>query len=169
MKSKEYTYVSHMTWEIDGRQISFDTSLYSVGLYIVLNSNGRMLEQHAVDPKDMPKLQAEHIAALKADPQVKDLVLGPEITVFENEDGFWETKQPTPRAVYELEAVPFEDGRDVKFNYKVYEADEMLEGIDDLFYARVTSEEELKNAVRSGEDFCGLKVKSYRKVLGDKL
>lgn len=78
---------------------------------------------------------------------------------------FREKKDPlaeaTPRATYELQAVPFADGRDVTFNYQVYEADETIEDIDDNFYARVTSEQELKNAVRNGEEFCGLIVKSY--------
>lgn len=105
MSKKEYKYHSYMTWDYDGQQMSLVTQMYSVGLYIVLNRNGRMLEQHGIDPKDMPDSQARHIESLKADPKVKDIVLGTEMIAFENADGYWESRPVEEKTDVEKETV----------------------------------------------------------------
>lgn len=163
---KKYKYYNHMTWSEDGTMMTLNTQMYSIGLYLVLYQDKRMIEQVGTDPKRFGKEQQKHIEAIRANPNAKDLVLGTEMVAFENADGYWESEEvvdpltkATPRATYELKADPYDDGQ--MSNYQVYEADEIIEDIDDNFYARVTSEQELKDAVRNGEKFCGLIVKSY--------
>ena len=93
-KKKEYPYHVWMSWEHKGSKYVLNTQMYEAcGLYVAVTQDGRPHHQFGADPKRFGKGQAKHVIALQDDPDVSNIELGHEMVAFENEQGYWDTKE----------------------------------------------------------------------------
>lgn len=83
---KKYKYYVSIEWVETGMKFSMLTQLYQIGVYVCIYE-GSQPNQFGADPKRLGRKQSKHIAALKA--KGIDVTLGREITVYEDEQGFW--------------------------------------------------------------------------------
>lgn len=88
MKNKTYQYhTSHGFTAKDGEKITFNTQLYSTGVYGIINNNAGM--QGSFEPKDIVKMEKVLKNSLEKG-EIKDLVFGALIKVEYTENGYVE-------------------------------------------------------------------------------
>lgn len=87
MKKKQWTYhVTHSFKDSEGKQITGATQLYKTGVYLIVDNNSSL--QFNVTPNDLEKQEKAWKKSL-AKGFITDLEYGREITVIEDENGFF--------------------------------------------------------------------------------
>lgn len=87
----KYTYhTSHSYKDGDGNQVTFQTQLYQVGVYAIVNDDPAM--QLNLTPGVIVSMEKK-LKKQERNGKITDLVFGSEITV-SDETGFWEEIKP---------------------------------------------------------------------------
>lgn len=88
---KDYTYCTCASWvDENGTEMSYVTTLYTIGIYMVLRS-GNNTSQLSFTPKKIISFENK-LKKLLSEGKIKDLVFGDGIVVIEDERGFLKVK-----------------------------------------------------------------------------
>ncbi len=89
-KSKKWKYHLTHSFKDAEREHHAVTQLYKVGVYMIVNNDPRL--QFNMTPNQMVTMERKLKKSLEKE-DISDLQFGKEITVIENEDGFYEEIQ----------------------------------------------------------------------------
>ena len=85
MKKSVTYHKSHTFTDSEGIKNTFQTELYSVGIYCIINNDPK--QQLSLEPKNLFDIEKKLIE-LENEEKISDLVFGEEITV-SDETGLW--------------------------------------------------------------------------------
>lgn len=87
-KTKKWKYhITHSFKGSDGKKYSGLTQLYQIGVYMIADNNPRL--QFNITPNQMVSMERRLEKSFEKG-EISDLEFGREITVIENEEGFYE-------------------------------------------------------------------------------
>lgn len=89
----KWTYhTTHSFKNKDGKEVSFVSQLYRIGVYAIINNDPAM--QINTTPSEIVKMEKKLLAQQKKG-KITDLIFGNEITV-SDDTGFYQEVKPTP-------------------------------------------------------------------------
>jgi hypothetical protein len=86
-KTKKWKYHVTHSFKDKGKETKGITQLYQIGVYMIVDNNPRL--QFNITPNQMVSMERRLKKAFK-EGEITDLEFGREITVIENEEGFYE-------------------------------------------------------------------------------